>query len=224
MGVILIIVGVVCIAVGLFIVFMNSEKEEKVTLSDKGSNNRRIGVEEAPYLNSLNDNSESRKEKGNQFEDYVANLLRDYRLTLLERTNDEVSSAGVVAESCKNPDFHISQKYGTNNGTIDYYVECKYKSDWHDGKVTFEKYQLDRYRQFQRDEKRKVMIALGVGGTASDPETFMLVPLDSIPNNYIRKTDSKYVVTPKPEYFISYMTDYFTTVFEQAKLRKQQNR
>ena len=44
------------------------------------------------------------KTKGNDFEDFVVNLLADWRFKLLDRTQDHKSSAGVVAESSKNPD------------------------------------------------------------------------------------------------------------------------
>lgn len=158
------------------------------------------------------------KAKGNSFEDFVINLLADWRLTLLDRTQDAVSSAGVVAESSKNPDLHVSQKRGS--GSIDYYVECKFRSRWDDGKVQFEKWQIDRYRQFQRNEKRKVIIALGVGGSPSAPRTLMLVPIDSLRNNSVREIDTKYVVQPNSQAFIEYMNSYFTTVFKNAKSRK----
>ncbi len=78
---------------------------------------------------------EDSKAKGNAFEDFVVNLLADWRLKLLDRTQDAVSTAGVVAESCKNPDLHIQQKRG--NGEIDYYIECKYRSNWEQRKSSF---------------------------------------------------------------------------------------
>lgn len=160
------------------------------------------------------------KEKGNQFEDFVVNLLADWRLKLLDRTQDAVSSAGVVAESCKNPDLHVQQKRGESK--IDYYLECKYRSDWDNGAVKFEGWQLDRYRQFQRDNRRKVIIALGVGGTPSSPETFMLVPLDSISNRYndIRKIQTQFAVEPTSSALCEYLNHYFNEVFNTAKQRR----
>lgn len=149
----------------------------------------------------------------------MVNLLADWRLKLLERTQDAVSSAGVVAESCKNPDLHVEQKRG--NSEIDYYLECKYRSKWDDnGEIRFEDWQLDRYRQFQRDNHRKVLIALGVGGKSSAPETFMIVPIDSIKGNTIKKIKTQYRVSATSSALIEYMNDYFTTVFDKAKERK----
>lgn len=158
---------------------------------------------------------EDSKAKGNAFEDFVVNLLADWRLKLLDRTQDAVSTAGVVAESCKNPDLHIQQKRG--NGEIDYYIECKYRSNWNNGKVAFKDWQINRYRQFQRDSHRKVLIALGVGGTPSAPETLMIVPLDSVKDNSIGQIKTEYVIAPTPSALVDYMNSYFTKVFAKAK-------
>ncbi len=158
------------------------------------------------------------KKKGDAFEDFVCNLLNDWRLKLLDRTQDKKSSAGVVAESSKNPDLHIQQKRGNSN--IDYYIECKYRSRWNSGEVHFEGWQLERYRKFQKANKRKVIIALGVGGTPAKPAELMLVPLDSIHNDRIRQIDKQYVVSPSPDNFVRYIDNYFTTVFQTARSRK----
>ncbi len=181
---------------------------EKETPKEEGT----IKKEEAS--NSIDAN----KAKGDAFEDFVVNLLADWRLKLLDRTQDHKSSAGVVAESSKNPDLHVGQKRG--KGEIDYYIECKYRSRWDKGVVNFEEWQLNRYRQFQRSQRRKVMIALGVGGTAASPSTLRLVPLDSIANNSIREIDTKYAVQPTSSALVEYMDRYFTDVFKTSK-RKQ---
>lgn len=151
------------------------------------------------------------KEKGDAFEDFVLRLITDNRFKLLDRTNDVVSSSGIYAESCKNPDFHIQQKRG--NGKVDYYIECKYRSKWEDGMVTFEPWQISRYRKFQRENHRKVIIALGVGGSASEPSTLMLVPLDSIKNHTIFGTATEYCIKPNPLSLYHYIDKYFSALF-----------
>ncbi|MDE5629368.1 MAG: hypothetical protein K2I69_07390 [Muribaculaceae bacterium] len=145
----------------------------------------------------------------------MVNLLADWRLKLLDRTQDAVSTAGVVAESSKNPDLHVQQKRG--KGNIDYYLECKYRSRWNDGAVTFEDWQLDRYRQFQRNNRRKVVFALGVGGTPSNPATLMLIPLDSVKGNTIKQIETEFAIEPSPSALVEYMNSYFSKVFYKAK-------
>lgn len=162
---------------------------------------------------------ETAKAKGDAFENFVVDLLADWRLRLIDRTQDAVSTAGVIAESCKNPDLHVRQKRG--NSTIDYYLECKYRSHWDDRAVQFERWQIERYRRFQREKHRKVVIALGVGGTPSGPEILMLVPLDSIKGNTIKQISTRFVVEPSPSSLVEYMNSYFDEVFTAAKLSKK---
>lgn len=238
MGIIMIIIGAAIMIIGIIMVASKDKNAEQssimVTINNDGS-----GYQE--YNKDLSSQDKSHKEqyhnmgspsgqqyeesivspskvKGNNFEDFVANLLADWRLSLITRTRDDASSAGVVPESSLNPDLHVRQK--RNQGSIDYYLECKYRSKWDDGVVKFEKWQIDRYHEFQRKENRKVIIALGVGGSPSKPQTFMLVPLDSVRNQTIRKIDTKYVVQPNPSALIEYMNSYFTTVFDKAKEKK----
>ena len=196
---------------------LTSPSEEMTTTKSQitESNESTDGIETDLEDSKQTDQS---KAKGNGFEDFVVNMLADWRLSLLNRTRDDASSGGVIPQSSKNPDLHVSQKRG--KGTIDYYIECKYRSKWHDGKVQFEKWQIERYHKFQRQEKRKVIIALGVGGSPSAPTTFMLVPLDSVKNDEIRKIDTQYVVQPNSSALIEYMNSYFTTVFKKAKEKK----
>ena len=166
--------------------------------------------------------AEQSKAKGNAFEDFVVNLLADWRLKLLDRTRDTVSSAGVIAESCKNPDLHVQQKHGKSE--IDYFVECKYRSRWVNGEVEFKDWQLDRYRRFQRDNHRKVIIALGVGGTPEAPATFMLVPLDSVTGNSIKQIKTEFAVEPTSSAMIEYMASYFSDVFRTARNKNDKNK
>lgn len=192
---------------------------EKIIEKDKSSEKDTSVKDELSVNNDIPNSSNPNKVKGDVFEDFVVNLLADWRLKLLDRTQDHKSTSGVVAESSKNPDLHIEQKRGKRE--IDYYIECKYRSNWDNGKVIFEDWQLDRYRQFQRSQRRKVIVALGVGGSPSSPSTLRLVPLDSIKNNYIREIDTKFAVQPKTAAFVEYMNTYFTDVFKVTKERKQ---
>ena len=227
MGIILIVVGAILLVCGIVMVSTNQQN----TVEPANTQPQLVVVEKHIHNTITSpttvENSVSRpidtvkpavdksKEKGDAFEDFVVNLLADWRLKLLDRTQDAVSSAGVVAESCKNPDLHVQQKRGKSE--IDYYLECKYRSQWKDGAVTFEDWQLDRYRQFQRDNRRKVIFALGVGGTPSAPASFMLVPLDSVKGNSIKQIKTEFAVEPSSSALVEYMNNYFSKVFSKAK-------
>ena len=222
MGIAIIALGVIAIGVGI-VMFVTSKHENS---GDEKTQNTRTITSEATTTTTTSapaatSQIETSKEKGDKFENFVVNMLADWRLKLLDRTQDAVSTAGVVAESCKDPDLHVQQKRG--DSTIDYYLECKYRSRWNnDGAVSFDDWQIDRYRKFQHDEHRKVVIALGVGGSSDAPETFMLVPLDSIQGNSINRIQTQFVCQPTSSDLVSYMNDYFTTVFKTARERKKQ--
>ena len=227
MGIILIVAGAILLVFGVVMVSTNQHN----TVEPANTQPQLVVVEKHIHdtitspttvensvsqpIESVNLTVDKSNEKGDAFEDFVVNLLADWRLKLLARTQDAVSTAGVVAESCKNPDLHVQQKRGKSE--IDYYLECKYRSQWKDGAVTFEDWQLDRYRQFQRDNRRKVIFALGVGGTPSAPASFMLVPLDSVKGNSIKQIKTEFAVEPSSSALVEYINNYFSKVFSKAK-------
>lgn len=227
MGIILIVAGAILLVCGIVMVSANQHNaiepantQPKVVvvgkhIHDTITSPTAVKNSVSRSLESEEQTVDKSKEKGDAFEDFVVNLLADWRLKLLDRTQDAVSTAGVVAESCKNPDLHVQQKRGKSE--IDYYLECKYRSQWKDGAVTFEDWQLDRYRQFQRDNRRKVIFALGVGGTPSAPASFMLVPLDSVKGTSIKQIKTEFAVEPSSSALVEYMNNYFSKVFSKAK-------
>jgi hypothetical protein len=179
-------------------------------------------VEAAPTSAPADDRTDQ-EIMGQKFEDYVVNLLADSRFRLLDRTMDKKTSEGVYAESCMNPDLHISQAHKPN--WLDYYIECKYRSSWYQGQVKFEQYQIDRYRKFQGTERRKVLFALGIGGKPDAPKSLMIVPLDSL-DGYAIKQDwvFKYRIDATSDGLYNYMSDYFTTVFANSKHKQNGKR
>lgn len=154
----------------------------------------------------------SSKEKGVRFEDFVVDLLADRRLTLLERTQDRTSSKGVYAESCKNPDLHVRQQHGC--GFVDYYLECKYKSRRNDdGTLEFDAYKIARYRTFQRERRRKVFLAVGIGSNPSAPGELLIVPIDALSGNVLPPDITVFRIAPSSESLISFIGSYFNTLF-----------
>lgn len=238
MGYILLIIGLVLSAVGITFIYKGKDSQDSKTVAqvvntpiESSRSSLKLSGEDATSNqereNNVKDNATpltanqelSSKEKGDLYEDFVVNLLADWRLTLLDRTQDKVSSSGVYAESCKNPDLHVKQKRGKSE--VDYYIECKYRSKWDDkGVVSLEEWQIQRYREFQRSNHRKVLIALGVGGTPSSPATFMVVPVDSIKSAAIRRIDTHFALPCTSDGLVSYIDDYFTTVFKKGSARK----
>lgn len=220
MNIALIIIGVLLVAVGVIRMVNESSKEEATTVhtfnvAPKPTPEVRVVEREvvkyveipaqqtAPTQSEPQDQpaaSElSAKEKGNNFEDFVANLFKDRSVfSVLEWNQGQTSSEGVYAENDKNPDFKIQQTLA-DGFKLTYWVECKYRNHF-DGSdcIVIKNYQLSRYRQIQRESRRKVLIAVGIGKEPNSPSQFYLIPLDSISGEDISKNDLKPFYMSKP--------------------------
>lgn len=232
MGITLIIIGAVCLTTGILFL-VQPTKEVKVVCQHHENQPIPHSVEqpqeeptpseepskqsEAKPAVSPTETKRTRPEEiGQAFENFVVNLLADSRFTLLDRTQDTKSTAGVYAESCKNPDLHIEQTHTPRS--IDYYIECKYRSRWHEGKVQLEDYQVKRYKEFQGKHHRKVLFALGIGGTPAAPQTLMIVPLDQLNQGAIlESSQEQFKIAPTSEALYAYIDSYFTQVFTAKK-------
>lgn len=122
---------------------------------------------------------QTNKEKGNDFEGYVADVMKANAIRLQQWNQGTTSAGGAFAENAKNPDFFVDQKY--NDSRIEYWVECKYRSSLHDGKFRLEEYQYNRYKEIQKESKRRIMLAVGVGGNPAKPDNVYLIPLSELP-------------------------------------------
>jgi hypothetical protein len=238
MGIAFIIVGAVCLTIGIVCLTQpthsvaassgnssasnNCESEVHNGITHDGSSNSQSGHAVSSTDKSQQERyaTESPKthseEIGQAFENYIVNLLADSRFKLLDRTQDIKSTAGVYAESCMNPDLHVEQKFSSR--PIDYFIECKYRSRWFEGKVQFEDYQVKRYKEFQRKQHRKVLFALGVGGTPAAPQELMIIPLDQLVNGAVLESDHlQYRISSTSDDLYIYVESYFKQVFATKK-------
>lgn len=160
---------------------------------------------------------------GNMFEDFVANLFKNSNIFVVKEWNKgSTSSEGVYAEQDKKPDFKICQNF--NGRELVYWIECKYRSKTSDkGFIKIDDYQLSRYRKIQKDSRKKVLIAIGIGGEPTQPKDFFVVPLDSINKEYIHIDNIKRYELLKPaEEFAGYIDSYFMEkVFPKSKKSKE---
>ncbi|AIJ05347.1 hypothetical protein JH146_0497 [Methanocaldococcus bathoardescens] len=118
-------------------------------------------------------------QKGEEFESFVLNnLFPEKYFELLDMThNFETNSKRYVKKSLK-PDFLLKDK---KTGKI-FYVECKYRSKLYQEKFHWakDKEQFQRYKDIESNENIPVYIAMGLGGTADNPERIFLMPLKEI--------------------------------------------
>ena len=89
-----------------------------------------------------------------------------------------------MGENALRPDFFLSQEI--NGKPVQYWVEAKYRSKI--GEFFFlQDYQFERYKKHQRESKRKIIIAIGIGGTPSSPHSFYFVPLDILEDGKVSR-------------------------------------
>jgi hypothetical protein len=134
-----------------------------------GTKNTPLQVEELePESNEVNNN----KEKGNAFEDYVFDLvMQDSQMKLLSKASDYHKN-GKSAQDNATPDFKFQYQ------NLKFSVECKYRSQFIDGKINWAKdYQIKNYNTFEKENNQKVYICIGIGGTSEAPEQLYFVPL-----------------------------------------------
>lgn len=112
--------------------------------------------------------------KGRKFEDFVVSLMRDKsKFTLLSWRGDKISD-GIYAKENLMPDLYVRQKLARQ--TVEYFVECKYRTSWGSENCIDLSGQFLRYRRYAAKMSVELFIAIGVGGTPSNPEEFFIVP------------------------------------------------
>lgn len=151
----------------------------------------------------------SRSEKvGRMFEDFVVSLCSDKSLfKLLAWRGDKIIGEIYALENLL-PDLHL--RHRLEFGDVEYYIECKYRSSWGEDGIDLSGQYL-RYHKAAKDHKMELFIALGVGGTPSNPDDFLLVPGSMVKRD--KKIDrDRYIkcLCPKdPHGFHAYINNYF---------------
>ncbi|WP_319507016.1 hypothetical protein [uncultured Methanolobus sp.] len=113
--------------------------------------------------------------KGDDFEEYVANLYPESDYTIVEWTTDTVRKHKRYVEADTRPDLLIRHKLSGEQ----FYVECKYRSYTIDNKIIWTNAeQLKRYQEFSKEKEEPVFIIIGLGGSPKRPESLFCIPLE----------------------------------------------
>lgn len=179
---------VIAIVIGLLIgIFSRKDVEnskEKIvdcssTLMENVKENSKNKTEIDSRTNGWSQGGERiSKLKGDEFEDYVADIFHNNKLRIKEWNKGSVTKAGAFAENALNPDMYIVDEIG--EPIIEYWAECKFRSNLPELGFALKEYQLNRYKQIQSSSKRKILILLGVGGSPSAPDKFYSIPFDEL--------------------------------------------
>lgn len=233
MNIILMISGAIIFAVGLIMTITADKPAEKSveftnpsTTVDRDikkntkqvTDDQRVRIPQETMLTQEEAKPEVKedpKEKGNKFEDYVANILKDNSIRIKEWNKGSVTSEGAFGENALNPDMFVADK--TDSMNLEYWIECKFRSSIPEKGFELEQYQIDRYSAIQGKSKRKILIALGLGGSANNPDRFFIIPLDSIKR--FKHIPEKYIINyridnPKANFKKEIRDYFFNEVFK----------
>lgn len=155
----------------------NSERDNFSNTDKEPSSEALPAVEDENTKQEGNDQLDP-KIIGNNFEGFVADILKANGIRLKEWNQGTTSPEGAYAENELNPDFRVIQK--SDRGSLEYWIECKYRTRLKREGFRLDDYQQTRYESIQSKSKRKVLIALGVGGSPKSPAIVYLIPLDTL--------------------------------------------
>ncbi len=126
-------------------------------------------------------------DKGKAFENYIQNVIFTVdTYDQLARTPDIDQNAVRFTESTLDPDFY----YKCRKTQKTFYVEAKFRSQFFTGNILnlFNQNQFDRFKEIDKP-KTPIFVAIGCGGTASEPSTISIVPFSEITNLVINKLE-----------------------------------
>lgn len=154
--------------------------------------------------------------KGRLFEEFVVRLISESsRFTLLNWSSDKFVDGKCSLDTLL-PDLFI--RHRLESETVEYYIECKFRSSLPNGILDIAD-QLKRYRRMiSHDGKSELFIAVGLGGTPSNPDRFYVIPNRMIKKSEVIHIDrcSKCLCSQNSEGFHNYINHYFCKrVFKQ---------
>ena len=187
MGYIFIIVGLALTLSGGILVCCQKKPEAQ--------EEKPVAIIEEPPVVAPTPEEKSSKEKGNEYEGYIADILKQNGIVIKEWNQGAVSAEGAMADNALNPDFFVSQNADPIN--LEYWIEAKWRRQCDDS-FALKSDQYERYRKKQRESKRKIIVAVGVGGSPSHPESVYFVPLDSMPDGKISMSDMRHFYLSNP--------------------------
>ena len=181
MALLFLIIGIASLAISIY--FFTRTEKLTPTISEAPA----ISSETSPKEDLKKaDTFDVNKEKGNEFEDFMIQLLGKEKGVQLVSRNSDYHKNGVSASENMEPDL----KFKLNS--IPFSIECKWRKSFFNEEVFFAKnYQIRNYNKYQIDRKQKVFVAFGVGGHPNSPEKLFLLPLAKLAEEYIGESEIK---------------------------------
>mgnify|MGYP005639836015 FL=1 len=126
------------------------------------------------------------EEKGIAFEKFIVRKLNKNKLfKLLHWRGDKIDSeTGIYPEENTYPDLVV--KFSLNEKQVKLAIECKWRKTFFKDSIDIGKsYQIINYKKYQDIQNQPVFVAIGVGGTPSNPKQLFIVPVNDFEDNKI---------------------------------------
>lgn len=127
-------------------------------------------------------------EIGRLFEEFIKNLFNEKSFTLTKWREARKYHNNSIPGDHGYPDLEIMFGKSTK---YKFAIECKWRSSFGTGEITWAKdYEIERYKEFARNTRMPVFVAIGIGGTSDNPEKLFVTPLyDIIDKTKIKESD-----------------------------------
>jgi hypothetical protein len=114
-------------------------------------------------------------EQGRLFEDYIRQLFNQKSFQLKKwRKSGGIPKDTFIPDHLY-PDLEL---IFVGRNQYPFAVECKWRRRFNNGSIDWATWdQISRYEEFQRKRAMPVFIAIGIGGTPSDPNRLFVTPL-----------------------------------------------
>lgn len=199
MGYFLIVVGIVLTISGGVLVYGSKNPESKAQMespTESPAESQEVIAQEVIAESPAPQSDEkSAKEKGNEFEGYIADILKQNGINIKEWNQGSVSPNGAIAQNALNPDFFVEQP--GDKFPLEYWIEAKWRNSRGE-RFSLDQEQFSRYKETQRSSKRKIILALGFEGSPAAPKSVYFVPLDSLSNGQISFGQLKHFYLSNP--------------------------
>ncbi|MBQ0020413.1 MAG: hypothetical protein KBT39_07830 [Bacteroidales bacterium] len=202
MAYILIIIGIICLGLGIYLFNRPAPDATVPDGSPSGSlaivpeasvstkdttiiiNNTREIIRETKVVEKtvVDDGLTDNERKGRQFEEWVVSQFPKPEYTIKEWRADKFKD-GTYAESTRYPDLEVELKL--KNATHLFAVECKYRSSISDSFEWTSQEKIDIYNKYAQDRHIPTFIIFGIGGTPSSPEEVIIAPLEKLQKPHV---------------------------------------
>ncbi|MBI9037488.1 MAG: hypothetical protein JEY97_05075 [Bacteroidales bacterium] len=130
-----------------------------------------------------------KKKKGDDFEKFIVQKFNKQFFRIKEWAGDKYVN-GIYAETTPQPDILL--EFSLKEKISNFAVECKWRQNFYKNGIEFaNKDQFNRYKNYEKNKKIPVFIAIGIGGEADSPEYLYIVPLKIIESNFIHISELK---------------------------------